>query len=75
MAYFLNKGLAASQQEFIVETVADIAKLPTSTATGNATAAFDGSTGMVGIGSKALCVATGDLYILTPDNSWTKVGA
>ena len=33
MAYFLNKGLAASQQEFIVETVADIAKLQTSTAT------------------------------------------
>ena len=73
--YLINQGLEARQEQFIAETAADIAKLPTMTSVGNASAAYDANADRkVAAGSMALCVATGDIYVLSTSNSWDKVG-
>ena len=72
--YFCNKGSDERQEQLIAETVADIAKLPTATAEGNKAASQGDAYKKVAFGSFALCVPTGDVYILTSNNQWTKVG-
>ena len=74
MSYYYNKGISEGQKEFIVETAAEVSDLPTSTTSGTVASAIGRSYGTVSIGSTALCVETGDVYVLTSNNSWTKVG-
>ena len=75
MMYYYNKGTDERQEQLIVETEADIAKLPTSTSTGNKAASVGDAFQKINMGSIALCVETGDVYMLTTNNQWTKVGA
>ena len=55
--------------EFTVDTVAEIAQLPTLT-TGNEVMGWDKCLH----GSSAFVTATGDLYTIRGDNTWKKVG-
>jgi hypothetical protein len=71
--YYLNKGTDEGQQQIIAETVADIAKVPTATTSGDTTAAVGPAHRKVAFGSVAWCIPTGDVYILTSNNQWTKV--
>ena len=72
--YYFNKGTDERQEQFIAETEADIAKLPTLTSAGNQAESEGFAYQKTGVGSVALCVETGDVYILTSNNQWTKVG-
>ena len=74
MAYFLNQGSKARQEQFIVETIADVANLPTMTTEGDSSIAVGESYQKVMMGSIALCVETGEFYILNSNNVWSKVG-
>lgn len=74
--FYYNAGSNEAQHQFIAETETDIAKLPTATAEGDPDATAGGLQAYrrAAFGSIALCVETGDVYILTSDNQWTKVG-
>lgn len=72
--YYLNKGIEENQQSFIVETADDVDNLPTAVNRGNKDSAIGDAYKTVAYGSMAFCVETGDLYVLTSDDSWTKVG-
>ena len=74
MAYFLNKGTEERQEQFLVETAAEIAKLPTATSLGDKSVAVENAYQKVAAGSTALVIATGEVYVLTTSNVWTKVG-
>lgn len=71
--YYYNRGSDERREQFIAETESDIAKLPTSTAAGDISASYGDAYQKVEFGSMALCVQTGDIYMLTSNNQWTKV--
>lgn len=73
MAYYFNKGLEERQESFFVETEEDISKLPTTTTEGDKTKAKDSAYRKVAAGSIALCIETGDVYILNTNDNWIKV--
>lgn len=73
--YYYSRGTDERQEQFIAETEADIAKLPTHTVAGDMSASDGDAYQKTAFGSMALCVQTGDVYILTSNNQWTKVGS
>lgn len=62
-----NRNPVTNVAEFIVDSVADISDLPTMTDSG-ANAEPE-----CAMGSSTLVIATGDLYLLSGDDSWTKL--
>lgn len=74
MAYFFNTGEKNRQVQFVCDTEADIAGLPTSVTEGSPSVAVGNAYQRVAIGSMALCIDTGDLYVLDTNNIWSKFG-
>ena len=73
--YYYYQDTVKPQKQFIAEEEADIAKLPTTAEEGDKTAAIgDAWRNDITYGSTVICVETGDAYVLTSDDDWTKVG-
>ena len=68
MACITYKGEDNRQVQYIVDTDSDISKLPTSTARGQ------NGDGCVSIGSMAMSIASGKIFVLASNNTWTEVG-
>lgn len=68
MTYILHKGESERQFQFFVDNDADIIELPTSTQKGS------NGDGCVSIGSIAISMESGKLFVLNSSNIWTKVG-
>ena len=68
MACILYKGEEERQFQYIVDANTDINSLPTSTTKGA------NGEDCISIGSMALSIASGNIYVLDSSNTWTKVG-
>lgn len=66
MAYFLYKGEEERQMQFMIDEVSDLNDLPTTT-----TAGANGHD-VVGAGSSAICIGSGDVYFLNSSDEWIK---
>lgn len=70
-----NKSAISNYREYLLDSEADIALLPKYNTEGNLT--LDTSDIMsndpCGIGSKAMICNTGDIWVLSPSNEWTKL--
>lgn len=73
--FLLNRGITESQEQFIVEHVSDIQKLPTSTKEGDKSLSFGQAYNIVGFGSIAWCIENGKFYVLATDDEWHIVGS
>lgn len=62
-----NRNPVTNVVEFIVDSASDISNLPT-----NASSGENGEESCA-MGSSALVIATGDLYLLSGDDTWTKM--
>lgn len=60
-----NRNPVTNVADFIIDAAADVSDLPTQE--------NEGANGEapVAMGSDALCIATGDLYFLTGNGTWT----
>ena len=68
MACITYKGENDKQLQFIVDADSDISKLPTSTTKGQ------NGEGCVAIGSMAMSIGSGKIFVLASNNTWTVVG-
>lgn len=68
MAYILHKGEEERQFQFFIDKDSDISGLPTSTRKGS------NGDGCVSIGSIAISMESGKLFVLNSSDVWTKVG-
>lgn len=68
MDYILHKGENERQFQFFIDNDSDVSKLPTSTQKGSK------GDGCVSIGSIAISIESGKLFVLNSSNIWTKVG-
>lgn len=68
MACIQYSGKDDRQLQYIVDADSDISKLPTSTERG-----YNGED-CISIGSMAMSIASGKIFVLNSNNTWTVVG-
>ncbi len=76
MAYWIDNNqpyVSGKQVQFFADTDADIANLPTATSTG-VEQGDSVSHQIVGKGSTALSIESGNVYMLNSNNSWVQIG-
>lgn len=66
MAYYLYKGEEERQMQFMVDKESEMSDLPTTSKVGA------NGHDAVSAGSIAICIESGELYILNSSDEWTK---